>query len=110
MVTPSLTSNAGCGQRGSKSARGLLQDRLPVGPIPDQPGGLSFSAVEFIAELGALSEQQRACVVLTHVGLLGPTDIAAVLGTTPNTVSVQLHRAHEALRRTHSAVTEEGQE
>lgn len=62
------------------------------------------STAEFLSMLGALSEQQRACVVLRYVGQLTPTEIAGVLDTSPGTVRVQLHRAHESLR---SSLSEE---
>ncbi len=54
--------------------------------------------VEFLDQLKTLSEQQRAIVVLRYSGGLTPSEIATILDTTPNSVRVQLHRAHAHLR------------
>lgn len=56
------------------------------------------SLAEFLDMLGTLSEQQRTVVVLRYAGGFKPTEIAELLETTPGTVRVQLHRAHEHLR------------
>lgn len=56
------------------------------------------SLAEFLDMLGTLSEQQRTVVVLRYAGGFKPTEIAKLLETTPGTVRVQLHRAHEHLR------------
>ena len=50
--------------------------------------------------LAALTDQQRACIVLRYVTQLDNAGIAAALGTREGTVRVQLHRAHATLRRT----------
>jgi RNA polymerase sigma-70 factor (ECF subfamily) len=65
----------------------------------DRVAGASASLVEFVSLLGGLSDQQRACVVLRHVGGFTSTEIAELLDTSPTTVRVQLHRAHGSLRR-----------
>jgi len=54
--------------------------------------------VEFLDQLSSLSDQQRAVVVLRYSGGFTPTEIAGLLDTTPNSVRVQLHRAHAHLR------------
>ncbi|MDH3302952.1 MAG: sigma-70 family RNA polymerase sigma factor [Acidimicrobiia bacterium] len=54
--------------------------------------------VEFLDQLRTLSDQQRAVVVLRYSGGFTPTEIAELLDTTPNSVRVQLHRAHAHLR------------
>ena len=54
--------------------------------------------VEFLDQLAGLSDQQRAVVVLRYTGGFTPTEIAELLDTTPNSVRVQLHRAHAHLR------------
>ena len=54
--------------------------------------------VEFLDQLSTLSDQQRAVVVLRYSGGFTPTEIAELLDTTPNSVRVQLHRAHAHLR------------
>lgn len=58
------------------------------------------STVEFLSLLGDLSDQQRACVVLKYVGMFRAVEVAELLDTSPETVRVQLHRAHCSLRRT----------
>ncbi len=65
-------------------------DHHPVEPDPE--------LVLFLDQLSTLSNQQRAVVVLRYGGGFTPTEIAEVLDTTPNSVRVQLHRAHAHLR------------
>ena len=54
--------------------------------------------IEFFDSLRCLSPQQRKIVVLHHVARMNAPEIAAVLGSTPGSVRVQLHRAHATLR------------
>lgn len=68
-------------------------------PQVAEPAG-DPALVEFLAQLGGLSTQQRAVVVLRYVGGMRPSEIADVLDTTPGAVRVQLHRAHTHLRTT----------
>jgi len=56
--------------------------------------------IELLSLLAELTDQQRACVVLRYVGRFTGPEIAELLNTSPGTVRVQLHRAHEILRRT----------
>ncbi len=83
-------------------AAGLLQDRARRDPggwtDPSDIGVLDSSVVDFLAQLGGLSDQQRAVVVLRYVGGFHPAEIAELLHTSPGTVRVQLHRAHTHLR------------
>lgn len=58
--------------------------------------------METLALLNGLSTQQKAVVVLRYVAGLTPTAIAEVLDTSPGTVRVQLHRAHQTIKRTWS--------
>ena len=58
------------------------------------------SVAEFLSLLAGLSSQQRACVALRYSGGFTATEIAVLLGTSPGTVRVQLHRAHSSLRQT----------
>lgn len=48
--------------------------------------------------LAELPQDQRELLLLRHVEGLGPKEIAAVLGETPNVISVRLHRAAAAAR------------
>ena len=54
--------------------------------------------IEFLDQLSSLSDQQRAVVVLRYSGGFTPSEIAEIVGTSPNAVRVQLHRAHAHLR------------
>lgn len=56
------------------------------------------SLAEFVDLLQGLSEQQRSVVVLRYAAGFLPAEIADLLGTSPGTVRVQLHRAHAQLR------------
>ena len=83
-------------------AAGMMAARPRANPLSarsDQPADPVGSIAEFIGLLGGLSDQQRACVVLRHVGGLDTSAIATALNTTTTTVRVQLHRAHGSLRR-----------
>ena len=64
--------------------------------VSDQP------LVEMLSALDGLSAQQKAVIMLRYVAGLKPAVIADVLDTSPGTVRVQLHRAHEILKRTWS--------
>ncbi|MEO1055874.1 MAG: sigma-70 family RNA polymerase sigma factor [Actinomycetota bacterium] len=85
-------------------AAGLLTVERTVSVVPDRGDGrVPFSVVEFVSELSMLSPQQRACVVLRHVGGYSSAEIAEILDTSTGTVSVQLNRAHNALAASGSA-------
>lgn len=95
-------------------AGGLLADRRKRQthqvPLAVVPAGVPMAAavvideplVEMLSTLAALSPQQKAVVVLRYGAGLTPAMIADVLDTSPGTVRVQLHRAHEILKRTWS--------
>lgn len=79
---------------------GGLMDRSsrPVPVEVVEPSTDDWSVVELLSLLDALTRQQRACVVLRYVGGFTSPEIADLLDTSPGTVRVQLHRAHETLR------------
>lgn len=89
-------------------ASGLLADRRARTGVAlaSVEGGLPLvgdlqidsSLAEFVDQLHGLSDQQRLVVVLRYAARLTPTEIATVLGTSPGTVRVQLHRAHKLLQ------------
>lgn len=85
-----------------KVAAGLLADRArrrcDREPVEADDSSRDPELIEFLDQLSSLSEQQRAVVVLRYSGGFTPTEIAEVLDTTPNSVRVQLHRAHAHLR------------
>lgn len=83
-------------------ARGLLAESSKQGPRAASVSTLTEDVhlVEFVSMLGELSEQQRMVVILRYVGGYKPAEIAEVLDTSPETVRVQLHRAHSSLRKT----------
>ncbi len=83
-------------------AAGLLADqRSRRSPIDDGATLLLYDApiVDFLSQLGALSDQQRAIVVLRYAGNFKPTEIAELIDSTPGSVRVQLHRSLTQLRR-----------
>ena len=83
-------------------AAGMMAARPQANPLSarsDRPADPVGSNAEFIALLGGLSDQQRACIILRHVGGFDASAIATALNTTTTTVRVQLHRAHGSLRR-----------
>jgi RNA polymerase sigma factor (sigma-70 family) len=94
-----------------KVAAGLLADRQKRSAgtvselrdaLPEMSGGgdpqLTSSLGDFLDLLHSLSEQQRTVVILRYAAGFMPTEIAQMLETTPGTVRVQLHRAHQHLR------------
>ena len=82
-------------------ARGLLteQRRQESAVFPSSIPAEDVYLVELMSLLSELSEQQRMVVILRYVGGYRPGEVAQVLGTSPETVRVQLHRAHEVLRK-----------
>jgi len=83
-------------------AGGLVAERSGssgLGPV-DGSMPLTGSLAEFLALLGDLSPQQRACVALRYVGGYTSPEIGELLGTSAGTVRVHLHRARAALRQT----------
>ena len=84
-------------------AGGMLAERRRVSLVAEpveQPQEDATPALDLLAELADLSDQQRAVVVLRYVGGFAPIEIADLLHTTPGSVRVQLHRAHARLRVT----------
>lgn len=59
---------------------------------------LPDDALDLIGALAQLTEQQRKCVALVDIAGHTAPSAAAVLGTTPATVRVQLMRARRRLR------------
>lgn len=68
-----------------EDTRGQLADHLEVR--------------EVLETLEGLSEEQRRIIIMRHVDGFGPKEIAEVLGTRENIVSVRLHRAIKQLRK-----------
>jgi RNA polymerase sigma-70 factor (ECF subfamily) len=82
-------------------AAGDLKRRgeAPVpGDVPDVGVTLPDPAVDLLAALQHLSEQQRACVVLCDLADHDAPTAARMLGTTAATVRVQRMRARRRLR------------
>ncbi len=85
-----------------KIAAGLLADqRTRRIPVDDGTTLLLYESpiVDFLSQLGELSDQQRAIVVLRYAGNFKPTEIAELIDSTPGSVRVQLHRSLTQLRR-----------
>ncbi|MEM9130698.1 MAG: sigma-70 family RNA polymerase sigma factor [Actinomycetota bacterium] len=85
-------------ERNSRSRHLSSLESIDHGGSPATGAVVDDSLAEFLDLLQSLSEQQRAVVVLRYAGGLTPTDIAELLGTSPGTIRVQLHRAHHHLR------------
>ncbi|MGH1487951.1 MAG: RNA polymerase sigma factor [Acidimicrobiales bacterium] len=85
-------------ERRSRSNETDLVDAVDLESISTESAEIDSSLADFLDLLGSLSEQQRTVVILRYAGGFKPTEIAALLETTPGTVRVQLHRAHEHLR------------
>ncbi len=83
-------------------AAGELQRRgqrpVPVDTVPDVGVALPEPAVDLIAALRHLTDQQRACVVLCDLAGHDAPSAARLLGTTGATVRVQLMRSRRRLR------------
>lgn len=62
------------------------------------PDSVSNSSGEILAALGVLQPDERALVVLCHVGGYRPSEIAKVLEVPAATVRTRLHRARGRLR------------
>lgn len=78
---------------------GLLAARRRPAPVHNDPTPVIDAVdAEFLSMLSDLSTQQRQIVVLRYVGQFNAGEIADVLGSSPGSVRVQLHRAHESLR------------
>ena len=82
---------------GLLATRSRRSNEVPSAQAETRP---TDSIAEFMALLGDLSSQQRACVALRYVGNDKPPEIGELLGTSASVVRVQLHRAHTALRHT----------
>lgn len=83
-------------------ASGLMQDRQKTSNIDgiDVPDEASAEGMlDLLWLLQQLSNQQRACVILVDFGGFKAADAASVLGTSAQTVRVQLHRARTQMRQ-----------
>lgn len=69
-----------------------------LGGVPDVGVSLPEPALDLMAALHHLTEQQRACVVLCDLAGHGAPEAARLLGTTAATVRVQRLRARRRLR------------
>lgn len=82
--------------------RGLmsLRHRPPADLEPDLPEDVVVGreqSREVVAALAALPRRQRDCLVLRYYLDLGPPEIAATLGLSPNSVKTHLHRGLRAM-------------
>lgn len=82
--------------RGTQRHRRLV-DRL-TRARPDQPGPVELDDADLHAALAALTPTDAEVLRLWAWEELAPREIAVVLGTTPNAVSIRLHRAKQRLR------------
>ena len=68
------------------------------GAVPDLGVSVPEPALDLLAALRHLTDQQRACVVLCDLAGHTAPDAARLLGTSPATVRVQRMRARRRLR------------
>ncbi|MEK7614875.1 MAG: sigma-70 family RNA polymerase sigma factor [Patescibacteria group bacterium] len=54
---------------------------------------------QLLSEMDHLEEEEKEILVLRYVEGHGPKEIAAILGKTPNQVSVRIHRAKQILKQ-----------
>lgn len=80
-------------------ARGMLKERgRPAAGIPQRPYQMPDSTIEMLETLQALSDKQRAAVILYYYADYPIREVAALLGSTASAVGVHLHRARRQLR------------
>ena len=77
---------------------------LASDPIQEEagPDGVALTREQTASleeAVGRLGERQRVAILLRYQQGLSCQEIAEVLDATPNAVSIQLHRAHQASRR-----------
>ena len=78
---------------------GRLAGRAPTGPLFAPSGDIGYEGdPELEAALGALTAGDRELLRLWAWEQLEPSEIAQVLGITPNAASIRLHRAKRRLR------------
>jgi RNA polymerase sigma factor (sigma-70 family) len=90
----------------SLSARRRSVRVLPLTVVPDErmlgtvrdPGPEIVVRVALLAGMAALPPRMRAAVVLRYYADLSVADVAACLGTSPNTIKAQLQTALDKLR------------
>ena len=81
-------------------AAGELKRRRDWVPHPpEQPTVTPDTPFPLLEGLRALSDRQRACVVLRYYGGFSSNEIAKVVGSSPGVVRVQLTRGRRQLRR-----------
>ncbi|MDY7106733.1 MAG: sigma factor-like helix-turn-helix DNA-binding protein [Actinomycetota bacterium] len=81
-------------------AAGLLAERpTPPDERPTTIDPVPVEAFELAEALAELTELQRQCVVLRHVGGFSSAQIAEQLDSTPASVRVQIHRGLNRLRQ-----------
>ena len=85
-----LANHARTGNRTHRLVQRLSGEREPTPPAPAGDPALARA-------LATLSPADREVVRLWAWEALAPREIAAVLGTTPNAVSIRLHRARGKL-------------
>ncbi len=83
--------------RRSNERQRRLQLRLIDSHRDDRPEIMDSPAERLRAALASLSDDDRDVVLMRCWDGLAVTDIAAVLGCTPNAVSVRLHKARRRL-------------
>jgi RNA polymerase sigma-70 factor (ECF subfamily) len=80
-------------------AAGELKRRSRVNPVQrEESYELPEPAGDVIAALGRLSARQRSAVILHYYADYSLKEVASILGSSPATVAVHLHRGRKRLR------------
>lgn len=82
----------------SRARRGIFRKPPPI-QIPHQPDGSHWFEPGLIDAMAALSQKQRAAVVLVHGYGWTVTEVAEMWGVTFSTVKAHIERAMDRLRR-----------
>lgn len=69
------------------------------GPGPESAAARAEVAERVRAAIRSLPESYRTVLVLRDLEELGTSEVAELLGVTPNAVKIRLHRARQALRQ-----------
>jgi RNA polymerase sigma-70 factor, ECF subfamily len=88
-------------RRHRKPAQPVPPESFDYVVSPDHEDSRRLAELEevFQEALGQLPESQRTVLLLIHQQGLEPSDVAATLGITENTLRVQLHRARQRLKQ-----------
>jgi len=92
--------NVAHSRRRRRSAERRAQDRVgPPAVVVEDPTPMPYELERFWEEVRALPRQQRLAVALFYLEDLRPREMAEILGCSPATARVHLHRARARLQQ-----------